>query len=123
MKGPITFSKVSADKVTIANGGQEFSLPASASVASKGGATIEITAPGFSLAMLAADVWVPLQYAQYGSTGSALTFNTYSKTGMVANAQSWYDKAALAGKVTVTIVGQNAASKTNTTAVTLIVTD
>jgi len=73
----------------------------------------------FSLAATA-DGWYPLQYAQYGSTGSALTFNTYGATNVaagasVAYAQTWYGKAPLAGTITVTVVGGNDAAVTNTT--------
>jgi hypothetical protein len=69
-----------------------------------------------------ADTWVPLKFAQYGSTGEALTFNTYYATSdvAVANAQTWYDKAPLAGTVTMTVIGKNNASSTNKTTATLI---
>jgi len=70
-----------------------------------------------------ADGWFPLQYAQYGSTGAAITFNEYWSTNTGVNsveAQTWYGKAPMAGDITVTIVGGNAANITNTTTVTLI---
>jgi hypothetical protein len=69
---------------------------------------------------VSADGWYPLQYPQYGATGSALTFNTYSATGMVARAQAWNERAPLAGTVTVTVVGKNGANKTNTTEAVVI---
>jgi hypothetical protein len=58
-----------------------------------------------------ADGWFPLQYPQYGSTGAALSLDATN---------SWYGKAPMAGDITVTIVGGNAANVTNTTTVTLI---
>jgi hypothetical protein len=79
----------------------------------------------FTKACTADAMYLP-RYAMHGNTGSAITFNTYSATNMAAGvtaaqAQTWYGKAPLAGKITVTVVGNNGASKTNTTAVTLIV--
>ena len=63
-----------------------------------------------------ADGWYPLQYAQYGSSATALTF----VGGTNDTANPWYGKAPMAGDITVTIVGGNAANVTNTTTVTLI---
>jgi hypothetical protein len=60
---------------------------------------------------MTADGWYPLMYRQYGSTGSALG-NTTNDLIM--------GRAPLAGDVTVTVVGGNGASKTNTTAVTVV---
>jgi hypothetical protein len=67
---------------------------------------------------ISADVWVPLRFVQYGSTGSALTYYTGNETNWTSTAV--YGKAPLAGSVTLTVVGKNAASTTNTTAVKVI---
>jgi hypothetical protein len=63
---------------------------------------------------MSADGWYPLQYAQYGSTGSALTFDSTTGTN------AWYNNAPMAGLITLTVTGKNAASSTNTTTVTVI---
>lgn len=63
-----------------------------------------------------ADGWYPLQYPQYGSTGSALTF--VGGTNNTANVV--YDRAPLAGTITTTVVGGNGANVTNTTVVTVV---
>jgi hypothetical protein len=68
-----------------------------------------------------ADGWFPLRYAMYGNTGSALTWTSYGGANNSTNyANTIYDKAPLAGSITVKVVGGNGANKTNTTAVTVV---
>jgi hypothetical protein len=70
----------------------------------------------FSKASIAADATFLPRAAIQTTAGVAATF--VGGTNNAANA--WYDKQPMAGSVTVTLVGENAASVTNNTKVTLI---
>ena len=61
----------------------------------------------FTRAITADGMYRP-RVTTHTTSGAAATFDAYSNTGMVANAQSWYNKPAMAGLVTVTVV-QNGA--------------
>jgi len=76
----------------------------------------------FSKSSIAADAWYLPRVATHTTAGAAATFNTYSSTNsLVANAQTWYSKAAMAGPITVTVTGENASlTNATTTTVTLI---
>lgn len=74
----------------------------------------------FTKASIAADATYLPVAALHTTAGAAATFNTYSQTGMVANAQAWYGKQPMAGKITVTLIGEDGATVTNNTIVTLI---
>jgi hypothetical protein len=76
----------------------------------------------FTKAGIIEDTYFPIVVAEGTTTGAAATFNTYWSTNDVftANAQTWYGKAALAGKVTATLTGQDGSSSTNPVIVTVI---
>jgi hypothetical protein len=77
----------------------------------------------FTLAGIAADAVYYPQAASHTTAGAAATFNSHwsTNTGVTSSeAQTWYVKQPMAGKITVTVLGQNAASVTNNTKVTLI---
>lgn len=56
----------------------------------------------FTRAITADGMYRP-RVSTHTTAGAAATFNSYSHTGTVANAQTWYDKAAMAGPVSVTL--------------------
>lgn len=70
----------------------------------------------FSKASIAADATFLPRAAVHTTAGVAATF--VGGTNNVANA--WYDNQPMAGSVTVTLIGENGASVTNNTKVTLI---
>ncbi len=70
----------------------------------------------YTKAAITADVWVPLLYAQYGSTGSALTF--VGGTNNTANVV--YRNAPLAGPILVTVTGAAGTTATNASTVTVV---
>jgi len=98
----------------------------------------------YTKAGVAADVWVPLLYPTYGSTGSALTFASYGGTINIttntiegydgtdptsstiltyystATSNPIYSKAALAGTVTVTVTGAAGTTATNASTITVV---
>jgi hypothetical protein len=100
------------------------------------GVYIDVTAPAtntvvitdvygrtlFTKSGIVADTYFPIVVAEGTTAGAAATFNTYWSTNDVftANAQTWYGKAALAGKVTATLTGQDGSSATNPVIVTVI---
>ena len=70
-----------------------------------------------SKASIAADVWYLPRVATHTTAGAAATF--VGGTNDTANV--WYSKAAMAGPITVTVTGENAAlTNATTTTVTLI---
>jgi hypothetical protein len=94
------------------------------------GVYIDVTAPAtntvvitdvygrtlFTKASIVADTYFPIVIAEGLTTGAAATF--IGGTNNAANA--WYGKAALAGKVTATLTGQDGSSATNPVIVTVI---
>jgi hypothetical protein len=71
----------------------------------------------FSKASIAADAWYLPRVATHTTAGAAATF--VGGTNDTANV--WYSKAAIAGPITVTVTGENAAlTNATTTTVTLI---
>lgn len=77
----------------------------------------------FTKAGIAADATYLVRAASHTTAGALATFNSNWSTnaGVTSTeAQTWYVAQPMAGKVTVTLVGQNAASVTNNTKVTLI---
>jgi hypothetical protein len=100
------------------------------------GVYIDVTAPAtntvvitdvygrtlFTKSGIVADTYFPIVVAEGTTAGAAATFNTYWATNgtVTANAQAWYGKAALAGKVTATLTGQDGSSSTNPVIVTVI---
>jgi hypothetical protein len=61
-----------------------------------------------------ASAFYPILIPAYGTTGSALTQSAYLSTNVV------YTKAAMAGSITATFVGENAASVTNSWKATIL---
>jgi len=71
----------------------------------------------FSKSSIAADAWYLPRVATHTTAGAAATF--VGGTNDTANV--WYSKAAMAGPITVTVTGENAAlTNATTTTVTLI---
>jgi hypothetical protein len=64
----------------------------------------------YSNATVTADAWLPLRYAMVDSSGTSL-INTTNNV---------YEKAALAGSVSVLVLGKNGATTTNATTVKVI---
>ena len=94
------------------------------------GVYIDVTAPAtntvvitdvygrtlFTKSGIVADTYFPIVVAEGTTAGAAATF--VGGTNNVAN--TWYGKAALAGKVTATLTGQDGSSSTNPVIVTVI---
>jgi hypothetical protein len=72
----------------------------------------------FTKSGIAADATYLPRAAAHTTAGAAIQFYTGNETNWTSAAQ--YEAQPLAGAVTVTLVGQNAASVTNNTKVTLI---
>ena len=72
----------------------------------------------FTKSGIAADATFLPRAAAHTTAGAAIQFYTGNETNWTSAAQ--YEAQPLAGAVTVTLVGQNAASVTNNTKVTLI---
>ena len=71
----------------------------------------------FSKSSIAADAWYLPRVATHTTAGAAATF--VGGTNDTANV--WYSKAAMAGPITVTVTGENAAlTNATTTTVTII---
>jgi hypothetical protein len=94
------------------------------------GVYIDVTAPAtntvvitdvygrtlFTKSGIIADAYFPIVVAEGTTAGAAATFVGGSNN----TANTWYGKAALAGKVTATLTGQDGSSSTNPVIVTVI---